>query len=540
MIPTESSLALLRDVLATGILTDPFMLVDVGASGGIAPWWYAFGAHLRAVGFDPLLAEMQRQQALRPHEGITYVAGAVTSHGYDALFPPALRHDLMRMRSNAWLDRSSCQRAMERTQHNFTKERFNSGMEVVHADTVYELDTYFAPDAYGTIDFLKIDTDGHDYAVLLGAEKLLQSEVLGILVEADLNGSVHDYANTYSNIDRFLRARGYTLFDLTAHRYSRAALPARFCYTFLAQTVTGQTCCADMLYLKDHGDPLYARKWKPTSPQKLVKLLCLFLLFGLPDCAAELLETHAHVPAFAVVCPVLLDQLATAAHGAPVSYRDYLAAFDADPTAWFPRPSPSTPEDQRVVALEQTLAALAHEVGVLQAAVNRKIPAPWRAFMTLLRSLATWGQSRGLALIRWRPKNTWTLVSLAQRVVHNGALVQGEGLLEVVTPEVPWAYALELPVASETMPKPLMVRVDMTVTRGTIGVLAIGYDEHVFSEDTCDEADGPLVLERLLPVGCRALVIRNHRPERESSSVHLRSVRTRPATAREAAALAAH
>ena len=95
-------------------------------------------------------------------------------------------------------------------------------------------------------------------------------------------------------------------------------------------------------------------------------------------------------------------------------------------------------------------------------------------------------------------------------------------------------------MAPETTPQPLIVRVDMTVTRGTIGVLAIGYDEHVLSEDTCDEADGPLVLERLLPVGCRALVIRNHQPEGGASSVHLRSVRTRPATPREAAALAAH
>ena len=189
------------------------------------------------------------------------------------------------------------------------------------------------------------------------------------------------------------------------------------------------------------------------------------------------------------------------------------------------------PEAQRVVALEQTVAALTHEIGVLQAAVNRKIPTPRRAFMTLLRSLATWSQSRGLALIQRRPKNAWTLVSFEQRVVHNGALVQGEGPLEVVTPAAQWAYALELPVASETMPKPLMVRVDMTVTRGTIGVLAIGYDEYVFSEDTCDEADGSLVLERLLPMGCRALVIRNHQPEGESSSVHLRSIRTRPATA---------
>ena len=108
MIPTEPSLALLRDVLATGILTDPFMLVDVGASGGIAPWWYAFGAHLRAVGFDPLLAEMQRQQALRPHEGITYVAGAVTYHGYDALCPPALRHDdgARAIATRGWSDRA--------------------------------------------------------------------------------------------------------------------------------------------------------------------------------------------------------------------------------------------------------------------------------------------------------------------------------------------------------------------------------------------------------------------------------------------------
>jgi FkbM family methyltransferase len=384
MIPTEPSLTLLRDVLATGILTDPFMLVDVGASGGIAPWWYEFGAHLRAVGFDPLLAEMQRQQALCPHEGITYVAGAVTYRGYDALCPLALRSDEVRARSNAWLERSSCQRVMERMQYNYTKDRFNSGLEVVHADTWYELDTYFAPDVYSTIDFLKIDTDGHDYTVLLGAEQLLQSEVLGVLVEADFNGPVHDHANTYSSIDHFLRTRGYTLFDLEAYRYSRAALPSRFCYAHPAQTVTGQTCWGDLLYLKDYGDPLYARKWKPTSPQKLVKLLCLFLLFGLPDCAAELLETHAHVPALAAVRPALLDQLATAAHGSPISYRDYLAAFDADPTAWFPRLPPPTPEAQR-------LAARAHEIAMLQAAVNRKIPTPRRAFMTLLRSLAIWG-----------------------------------------------------------------------------------------------------------------------------------------------------
>ena len=35
----------------------PFFLVDVGASGGIHAQWQVFMPYLRAIGFDPLLAE---------------------------------------------------------------------------------------------------------------------------------------------------------------------------------------------------------------------------------------------------------------------------------------------------------------------------------------------------------------------------------------------------------------------------------------------------------------------------------------------------
>ena len=63
MTPSEPSLTLLREFLATGVLTEEFFLIDVGASNGIAHFWYCFGDKLRAVGFDPLIPEMNKQNA---------------------------------------------------------------------------------------------------------------------------------------------------------------------------------------------------------------------------------------------------------------------------------------------------------------------------------------------------------------------------------------------------------------------------------------------------------------------------------------------
>src|SRR5262249_34701438 len=379
MTPSEPSVTLLREFLATGILTEEFFLVDVGASNGIEHFWYCFGDKLKAVGFDPLIPEMNKQNASRPHDGIKYVDGYVTCKNYADLFPPDLQVDEVRSRDTQWFKRASCIKAMEKLQLNYVKQYFNSGMELQYSDNRFELDEYFSPEEYRAIDFIKIDTDGHDYTVLLGAQKLLQSDVLGVLVESQFQGAVHEHANIYCNIDRLLRSLGYSLFDIEAYRYTRAALPGQFLYPLIAQTVTGQVCWGDALYLKDYGDPYYEQKWKPTSPQKLVKLICLYILCGLADCAAELLEKYRDLPELASYRKEMLDKLATLVSGKPVSYRQYLDEFDTDPTLFFPRsPSPPTsPNDQRVFQLEQTIeelkrsndskiAALEHEIEVLR------------------------------------------------------------------------------------------------------------------------------------------------------------------------------
>jgi len=66
-----------------------FFLLDVGCSGGIEEHWFAFGDRLRAIGFDPLIAEIDRLSSLNTDPGVVYEAAYVGCREYDRLFPPS-------------------------------------------------------------------------------------------------------------------------------------------------------------------------------------------------------------------------------------------------------------------------------------------------------------------------------------------------------------------------------------------------------------------------------------------------------------------
>src|SRR5205823_1092351 len=124
---------------------------------------------------------------------------------------------------------------------HYAREYYNAGAEIEHATKRIALDEYFTSDDAGRIDFIKVDTDGHDYEVLRGCDEILRSgRVLGLAVEAQFHGPVSRDANLFSNIDAYLRSRGFGLFDLEVYRYSRAALPAAFVAGIPANTPTGQ------------------------------------------------------------------------------------------------------------------------------------------------------------------------------------------------------------------------------------------------------------------------------------------------------------
>jgi FkbM family methyltransferase len=367
----------------------PFFLIDVGASGGIERHWAVFGDRLRAIGFEPLVAEAARLQQRSAGTKVSYEAAFVTCRHFDQLFPPELRNDRIRSKNNDPFPRVSAARAQELMRMNYAESVsvFNTGDAPTFTDRAVVLDDFIPASEHPSVDFLKIDTDGHDIEVLLGADGLLRrGGGLGLSIEAQFHGAVHDQANTFANIDRFMRGHGFSLFDLEVYRYSRSTLPAPFVYDIPAQTTTGQVLWGEALYLRDLANPDYERMWEyEITRERVFKLACVFELFGMPDCAAELLINRREI--VGGVSDSLLDQLADPGSSSPGSYREYINAFEADPEALYRRrrraaaeapgqsraaaPAPSAEEPPSSITEPAERAALVEELERLRSQVSR-------------------------------------------------------------------------------------------------------------------------------------------------------------------------
>jgi FkbM family methyltransferase len=313
--------------------SSPVGLVDVGASGGIDYYWNVFGRDLRAVGFDPLSSEVERLNSLHPNGNQKYYAHLVGSKQYDELLPASVRDG----QSNLF-ERTSAARTQALTRCNYARDHYDQTGIGSMSQEMVELDEFVSRTHPMDVDFIKIDTDGHDYEVLLGAQKLLrQCPVMGVAVECQFHGLLHEASNTFANIDRLLRGLGFSLFDMEVYRYSRAALPKPFVYRIPAQTHAGQVLWADTLYLRDAAEEDYEQSWsQPLSAQKLLKLACFMEMFGIEDCSAELLLQYRErlQPLFDV--RAALDLLTPELAGEKRSYAKFQEHFEKDPHSLYP------------------------------------------------------------------------------------------------------------------------------------------------------------------------------------------------------------
>lgn len=374
MVPSERQKgALTRLILEHRLWGErPFVLIDVGCSGGIQGW-EILGDRLSAVGFDPLIAEIDRLNTENRQPGTRYEAAFITCASYDQLFAPGLREDRIRSKNNDPFSRSSTAAAMARMPTSYVQEVFNAGAPVALTNRRLELDEYVSdPNERAHVDFVKVDTDGHDIEVLLGARGIFASGgVLGLNVEVQFHGAVHDFANTFSNIDRLLRGYGFTLFELQPYRYSRKALPAPFVYDLAAQTTSGQMLWGEALYFRDLAAPEYEQMWAvDITPERVMKLACLFDIFDLPDCAAELIQSRGTFLA-PDTRQYMLDALAS---GTPGSYASLVHSFEEDYKHFYPSqlqppvlssPPPATPAPSDELSEHPALAHAISEIAGL-------------------------------------------------------------------------------------------------------------------------------------------------------------------------------
>jgi hypothetical protein len=187
------------------------------------------------------------------------------------------------------------------------------------------------------VDFIKIDIDGEDFYALLGCEDIIDSHpVVGLLLEVNYYGTECETDHTFHNTDRYMREHGFELCDLTVRRYSRRAMPAPFELRMPAQTEWGVPYQGDALYIRDAARPGESGHPPEMSTNKLLKLVTIYEIFGLPDCAAELLTVHRERFSGVVDVDVLLNLLTPRFRGRKLSYREYLRRFSEDITSFYP------------------------------------------------------------------------------------------------------------------------------------------------------------------------------------------------------------
>ena len=62
---------------------------------------------------------------------------------------------------------------------------------------------------------MKIDTEGNELYVLLGAEKLLQKQAIDI-IQFEYGGCYLDSKTTLHQVYRYLRSKGYTIYRIAS------------------------------------------------------------------------------------------------------------------------------------------------------------------------------------------------------------------------------------------------------------------------------------------------------------------------------------
>lgn len=340
----------LLDYVAETAQSGAFHLVDVGCSGGIDRQWRRLRHALRALGIDPDVDEIERLKTKEKNPGITYLnafAGIAADHPF-----AQKKTDKPDLERNPW-SRLSTPRYIERAYPDekevSDKEKRSAnlwtGAHLADPDSPVVVPEYLDNCGITSLDFLKIDVDGKDFDVLQSFDRALtELGVLGVGIEVRFWGSQEETDGTFHNVDRFLKTRGFELFNLTIRRYSTKALASRFVGRAPGATETGRVHQGDAMYARDLGSGLYDDFAKSLTAEKVLNLVVIFAVFDLPDCAAEVVLKFRSLLGRRWDVERMLDLLAAQARRdlvcKPGSYRRHLEKFEQRPRAFLGTKNP--------------------------------------------------------------------------------------------------------------------------------------------------------------------------------------------------------
>jgi FkbM family methyltransferase len=266
-----------------GRLQEPFVLVDVGVQEGEHPRWQQLGDHLVVHGFDAIedvVHQLEERNARAKNRHYHWIAAGAADEERTFYF-------------NAANPTAS-------SMYPQGESRFG-GLSAQEARRVpvRRLDTLFAEGLIPPTDFLKVDVEGFEKDVFLGAGELLAAGVLGVQTESNFGISPTYPKGHFATLHEMLLEHHLLVFDVGFNRIPRAsfqrALLRRGRKTVHRHDSVGKPAMVEVLFCRDpieeadHGEN-YRASCPPLSLDQMIKMTCIYELHGLNDIAVDMLE----------------------------------------------------------------------------------------------------------------------------------------------------------------------------------------------------------------------------------------------------------
>jgi FkbM family methyltransferase len=244
----------------------PLYIIDIGASGGLHPRWNKFPFEFKALLFEPDPREFERLKSQT--SGKYIILNSVLSECAGEInFNLCKKQQI----SSVYVPNFSFLNKFPEV------ERF----EIVKTLSIYTdtLDNQLNINSIIDIDFIKIDTQGHELPILKGAENALKN-VVGIEVEVEF-APLYENQPLFPDVNEFIVKRGFELFDLRRHFWKRAGIKNH------GPDRKGQLVFGDALYFRT---PENICSTTGVTENKIIHAICVYLAYGYFEIASSLYD----------------------------------------------------------------------------------------------------------------------------------------------------------------------------------------------------------------------------------------------------------
>lgn len=253
-------------LLASHLKENPLVIVDVGATGGIAKRWREIAGFCHFLTFDP-----------DPRADLPQTAN--TTNFSTGLWSSQTSLSLQLTQN---LVGSSVFPFNDQALSSFINHKAHKALKsvVIPVSTMERVlsEKKLPP------HFLKIDTEGADLEILKGAETFLDTSCLGVRVEVSFVER-HQGAPFFAEIDTYLRSHGYTLMEIHRERWPRKN-------RLISSNTNTQMIWGDAVYMLSID--VFLTRCENLSPQEktlaYLRFFTLLMVHRMHDTAKELQE----------------------------------------------------------------------------------------------------------------------------------------------------------------------------------------------------------------------------------------------------------